>query len=311
MVMGLMSLYLLFLTYMMFLPLNDGRKVMGFFDPKLGQPLPEKNYGDECDFYTPGHPNGDFANFFDAVFDIHFIAHLAGWWFKYLIIRDHWACWIMSIGFEIIEITFRHWLPNFYECWWDHLLLDLFGCNWLGIVLGAYTCRLLNVWDLNWMIGINKEEVQSWGFLSNPKSFFTVLGVSFFILGVDSMNFFLKYIIWIPADHNLLVFRVAVWGFTGIVAVKEYYEYCTNKYCFRLGPHCWLALFVLSLEISCAIKFGRNIFDKPFPYLVKLLWMGITAMFFTGLFISIQNGKKAKKSKFDPSNPAIDITKHD
>lgn len=258
--MGIMSLYLLFLTYLMFLPLNEGRRVMTFFDPALGVPLPERSYGDTCAFYTPGHPAGNFANFMEAVLDIHFIAHLFGWWFKYLIIRDVWACWIISIGFEIIELTFRHWLPNFHECWWDHLLLDLFGCNWLGIVLGAYTCKLLNVWDYTWV-----TEGRTWGFLQSPQRYFTVLGVSVVVLGVDSMNFFLKYIMWVPANHNLVVYRVALWGFTAIVAIKEYYEFMTNKYCFRLGPHCWLSLFVLSLEVSCSIKFGRNIFHEPFP----------------------------------------------
>lgn len=306
--MSLMSLYLLFLTYLLFLPLNDGRKVMKFFDEKLGEPLPEKNYGEECDFYTPGNPNGNFANFMDAVFDIHFIAHLFGWWFKYLIIRDHWACWIMSIGFELIELSFRHWLPNFTECWWDHLLLDLFGCNWLGIVLGAYSCKVLGVWDIPWTKDIQKG--RNWGFLSNVKRYFAVLGVSMFILGVDSMNFFLKYIIWIPADHNLLVFRVAIWGFTGIVAVKEYYEFCTNKYCFRLGPHCWLALFVLSLEISCAIKFGRHMFYEPFPKIIKLLWAFLATMLFFGYYIARENGKSERRQNFDPSNPKIDVTQH-
>ena len=23
--------------------------------------------------------------------------------------------------FELIEISLRHWLPNFWECWWDHV----------------------------------------------------------------------------------------------------------------------------------------------------------------------------------------------
>ena len=74
-----------------------------------------------------------------------------GWWFKMMIIRDVKVCWICSVIFEVLEITFRHWLPNFWECWWDHLLLDLFGCNFLGIVLGTITCNYLYVSRLNWI----------------------------------------------------------------------------------------------------------------------------------------------------------------
>lgn len=52
---------------------------------------------------------------------MHFAAHLFGWWFKMMIIRDVAMCWICSVVFEILEVTFRHWLPNFWECWWDHV----------------------------------------------------------------------------------------------------------------------------------------------------------------------------------------------
>ncbi len=40
-VLGLGTLYLLFLTYLFFQPLKEGRKVFKFFDPLLGEPLSE------------------------------------------------------------------------------------------------------------------------------------------------------------------------------------------------------------------------------------------------------------------------------
>lgn len=41
--------------------------------------------------------------------------------FKTLILRDYWLCNVMSIGFELLEYTLQHQLPNFSECWWDHV----------------------------------------------------------------------------------------------------------------------------------------------------------------------------------------------
>ena len=38
-----------------------------------------------------------------------------------MIIRDVKVAWIVSGAFELIEISLRHWLPNFWECWWDHV----------------------------------------------------------------------------------------------------------------------------------------------------------------------------------------------
>jgi phosphatidylserine synthase 2 len=93
-----------------------------FFDSTLGEPLPEKNYANDCRVYTPENPDNYFMNLYEATFDVHFVAHLGGWWFKMMIIRDVKVCWICSILFEILEITFRHWLPNFWECWWDHVI---------------------------------------------------------------------------------------------------------------------------------------------------------------------------------------------
>jgi hypothetical protein len=46
---------------------------------------------------------------------------LLGWLGKALLFRDVYLCWIMSILFEILEMTFEHMLPNFKECWWDHV----------------------------------------------------------------------------------------------------------------------------------------------------------------------------------------------
>jgi len=48
-------------------------------------------------------------------------AHLFGWWIKTLILRDYWLTFLLSILFEILEYSLQHQLPNFSECWWDHV----------------------------------------------------------------------------------------------------------------------------------------------------------------------------------------------
>ena len=101
--------------------MDEARKTFKIFDSNLGEPLPEKSYADDCRVFTPENPQSSYYNIYDAVFDIHFLSHFLGWWFKMVIIRDVKVCWITSIAFEIIEVSFRHWLPNFYECWWDHV----------------------------------------------------------------------------------------------------------------------------------------------------------------------------------------------
>lgn len=36
-------------------------------------------------------------------------------------IRDWWMCTIVSVMFEFLEYSLEHQLPNFSECWWDHV----------------------------------------------------------------------------------------------------------------------------------------------------------------------------------------------
>ena len=105
--------------------MTEASKLFKFFDKELGENLPEKSYAEDCRIYTPRNSQNKFINVYEATFDIHFVAHLIGWWYKMMIIRDVKICWITSALFKVLEITFRHWFPNFWECWWDHVLYIL------------------------------------------------------------------------------------------------------------------------------------------------------------------------------------------
>jgi hypothetical protein len=59
-----------------------------------------------------------------------------GWVCKALIVRDWALLWVISVGFEIMELTFQHMLPNFNECWWDSWILDVALCNFIGMWAG-------------------------------------------------------------------------------------------------------------------------------------------------------------------------------
>lgn len=47
-------------------------------------------------------------------------------------------------------MAFGHLLPNFYECWWDNLVLDVLLCNGLGIFTGMMVCRFLEMREHHW-----------------------------------------------------------------------------------------------------------------------------------------------------------------
>lgn len=148
---GIISIYCAVLGLLLCLPLNSGRRMMAFFDPRLGQPQPEHQVMMDCRIYTPENEVSQFKNVYDIVTEVHMLAHFLGWWGKVLIIRDMKVAWICSIMFELCELSFRHWLPSLNECWWDSLLLDTFGCNWLGIFFGSLTLQYFAVHKLHWI----------------------------------------------------------------------------------------------------------------------------------------------------------------
>lgn len=48
------------------------------------------------------------------------------------------------------QLFFMHLLPNFAECWWDQLILDILLCNGGGIWLGMTVCRFLEMRTYHW-----------------------------------------------------------------------------------------------------------------------------------------------------------------
>lgn len=48
-------------------------------------------------------------------------------------------------GSNVSQISFTHVLPNFAECWWDQVILDILLCNGLGIEIGYALCKYLEV----------------------------------------------------------------------------------------------------------------------------------------------------------------------
>ena len=118
---------------------------MTYLYPDLGQPLPERSYADSCDIYTPNDPESNFRNLRDTILDEFILAHVIGYIGKAILFRDMKLCWLLSLFFELMEITFQHWLENFKECWWDHIIVDVLVCNNIGIILGLYICDYLNM----------------------------------------------------------------------------------------------------------------------------------------------------------------------
>ncbi|KAF8510519.1 phosphatidyl serine synthase-domain-containing protein [Hysterangium stoloniferum] len=281
-VLGINLIYEMLLVFLLFQDLGSARGMMTVIDPNLGIPLQERSYADNCEF-SP-------KVIWDAI-DIFCLAHALGWFGKALILRDYWFCWILSIAFELAEYSLQHQLANFAECWWDHWILDVLVCNWLGTYIGMKTCAYLNVKGYTWR-GLRQTR-EARGLRSRTKRVFKQFSPSDFttfkwegtaslthyvavvlllamFLAAELTPFYLKTLLWLEPEHPLVITRLAGIFIFALPAVRELYQYINDpRMAIRMGQHAWLLFATILTEVLLVFKWGRGVFNEPFPTHVK------------------------------------------
>eukprot|EP01091_Cochliopodium_minus_P018845 TRINITY_DN773_c0_g1_i1.p1 TRINITY_DN773_c0_g1~~TRINITY_DN773_c0_g1_i1.p1 ORF type:complete len:362 (+),score=40.83 TRINITY_DN773_c0_g1_i1:237-1322(+) len=308
MVKGLFILYCAGLIFYSFQTLEDARYMLSYWDPKLGVPLPERSYAVDCALYTPNHPESMFFNLRETLFDEFILAHLIGWYMKYLMLRDVNLCIVSSIIFELYEITFEHHLPNFAECWWDHILLDGIICNGLGIYFGWLTLKFFNIERLKWMSfetvtyeedGKQKQKTV-WMYLVTFRHYVGTT-ICILVLGLIELNaFFLKFLLWTKPTHPLNFWRAMFWWVCGIPGTKEFYYYVRYPEKQKsIGLMGFLIIFNSIIEAIIWVKMGQGVFTKQMPENIKLAWIVFFIFFVIFTFIYFGIVKKKEKHKID------------
>lgn len=288
--------------------------------PELGVELAERAYGESCNLLLPdGHVNWGVIK--DTVFDEFVIAHTLGWWGKALILRNEGMLWVVSITFELLELTFQHLLPNFNECWWDSWILDVLICNFIGIVTGMWTVRYFHSKEYNWR-GISEQPTLfakarrgimqftphsldsfQWHIFSTPKRCLQCFFPGAVILLFEVNHFFLKYELWVPPTNPLNTIRLSILFLMAIPGIREYYEFIesdSNDIFNKLGPFAWTAVAIAFVETLIIIKFGHGMFPQPWPTKVLVAWGTAAAVFlvvFSTWSFRFYWKKKTKKDK--------------
>ncbi|KAF6214135.1 hypothetical protein GE061_008874 [Apolygus lucorum] len=274
-VFGLSVLYLLCLLFLLFQNYKTIKTILVWIDPKLENFHidMDKEYGVNCS-------DVNVEKIWDHL-DAFALAHFLGWAFKAVLVRHFGICWTVSVMWEFTEMAFAHLLPNFTECWWDALILDVIICNGFGIFVGLFICKRLEMRDYNW-VGIKEIETttgkikravlqftpQSWTHVrwvdpnSTYRRFFGICQLVLYWQICELNTFFLKHIFEMPPTHPLVIWRLAFVGIIVAPSVRQFYMYVTDPGCKRLGTQCWVYGAIMAAEALLCIKNGKELFSN-------------------------------------------------
>ncbi|CAL1541969.1 unnamed protein product [Lymnaea stagnalis] len=287
-VFGLSVFYFLLLLFILFQTRTDVRKMIIWLYPELKDSGPdEKEYAVNCSEIT--------VQRFASSIDVFILCHFFGWVTKALLIRHYGILWTISVMWEITEVAFAHLLPNFAECWWDAIVLDVLLCNGLGIWLGMWICRKLEIRDYHWESikdihsttgKLRRAVLQftpvSWLYVRwmDPNStMMRIIAVWILIVAwqmVELNTFFLKHIFFIPPSHMLNLIRLLLICLISAPTIRQYYVYVTDTRCKRVGTQLWVFCAIMLTESIICIKFGLKMFRQTVATYI-ITWLCVQA----------------------------------
>lgn len=312
---GCSVLYLLALQFLMFQNYKTIMSIFYWLDPKLQDfhINMDKEYGVNCSDIT-----------FERIkshLDVFAWGHFLGWAFKAILVRHMGILWAISVMWEITEITFAHLLPNFIECWWDALILDVLVCNGLGIWVGLKICKILEMREYKWASirdisstsGKIKRAVlqftpESWTSIRwlDPNStymrFAAVCQLVIFWQVTELNTFFLKHIFEMPPDHYIVIGRLFFVGLFVAPSVRQYYTYATDSRCKRVGTQCWVYGAIMVSEAILCIKNGRELFERTQATNI-IIWLSIQVIISIGFVYGCVLWQKTTAKNKQQSSP--------
>ena len=187
--------------------------------------------------------------------------------------RDWQMCLTYSIAFEVVELSLVWLIPEFQECWWDSIFMDVLGANLLGMYLGRLTLNYLSCRSYDWEpLNTNapflthmrhllmKFTPYSWSEYSwpkDPKSWWLSSVVWIGSLFLELNSFFIIHGLLLRPSHWVNPVRQLLLGAQGAQAVPEWYEYVQGN-TERIGHNCWLMFATAALEIVLGFRYGKG-----------------------------------------------------
>jgi len=158
-------------------------------------------------------------------------------------------------------------------------------CNGLGIEVGKWLCNVIKVKTFHWiydskgnylsrlavLVKPNTWHKYEWNMFSSVQRYSAVVFYIIYGIVVQNINFFLKFLLWIPASHTILTVRILFIGISGFPVTSDFYFFIMNDHT-RLNPTAWVSFLTTGLEVGLIVKWGWNVFREPIPRVMIVFW---------------------------------------
>jgi len=288
-VLSMSVIYLIILTWILFLSLDQVLSIMHYIDPSLRHMKREidmvEEYAQDCWNISPQK--------IISSLDIFAFAHFSGWAGKACLLRSYGLCWLISILWEATELVFAHVLPNFQECWWDSWILDVCLCNGFGIFVGIQAAKYLEMRRYRWesvktISGVSGKlqrcalqfTPHSWWSVrwidprSSPNRVFKLWIITILFLLCELNTFFFKHFFVFNSHHILCWGRHLFMLLVGAPSIRQFYVYATDMTSKRLGTQCWVFITLTLMETIVNVKFGWQTLSQT-----NILYLSCWAVF--------------------------------
>ncbi|KAG2462026.1 PTSS2 synthase, partial [Polypterus senegalus] len=87
-------------------------------------------------------------------------------------------------------------------------------------------------------------------------------------------TFYLKFVLWMPPEHYLVLLRLVFFVNVGGVAMKEIYDFMDDpKFHKKLGQQAWLVAAITATEFLIVVKYDPHTITLPLPFYITQCWI--------------------------------------